>query len=164
MIRVLTVGYIISNITFFSFSIVIYSLFVSLIGIVVFCLTASYNLYQRTVFLDDFWLLFAWTTTIVSSVLVSCTSLGATLWRDILLISSSFYSEYTWAEASNPRAFVVKLGGLRGGSFVFKKNSLMMVPDETLKASHASTKMEFMSWGNIFILPYFSIHTYFNSL
>ena len=47
-------------------------------------------------------------------------------------------------ETAHYWVFVVNLVGMRGGSFVFAKLSLMMFPDEILKASHASTKTEFM--------------------
>ena len=79
-----------------------------------------------------------------SSVLVTCNLIGETFWSDILFISSAFAPEYTWMEAAHAWVFVVKLGGLRGGSFVFEKLSLMMLPSDILKASHASTKIEFM--------------------
>ena len=79
-----------------------------------------------------------------SSVLVTCTSIFATVWRDILLIYSALDPEDTWIEAAHAWVFVVKSGELRGISFVFLKLSLMMLLDETLKASHASTKTDFM--------------------
>ena len=47
-------------------------------------------------------------------------------------------------ETEHAWVFVVKLGGLRVGRFVFANLSLMMFPDEILKASHASTKTELM--------------------
>ena len=40
----------------------------------------------------------------------------------------------------------------------------MMFLAETLKSSHASTKMEFVWQGNIFVVPHFRIHTDFTSL
>ena len=50
---------------------------------------------------------------------------GATVCRDIQLIDSDLDPEGTWMEASYVWVFVVNLGGLRGGSFVFTKTSLM---------------------------------------
>ena len=47
-------------------------------------------------------------------------------------------------EAAHAWVFVVKLVELRGGSIVFAKLSLMVFPDDILKASHASTKTEFL--------------------
>ena len=47
-------------------------------------------------------------------------------------------------EAAQAWIFVVKSVGMRGGSFVFSKLSLMVLLVEILKASHASTKTEFM--------------------
>ena len=67
-------------------------------------------------------------------------------------------------EASHALVFVIKLGGLKGGSFVFENMSLIMLLDEILKESHASTKTEFMWRGKIFIVPYFSIHALFSTL
>ena len=43
-------------------------------------------------------------------------------------------------EAAYAWIFIVELGGLRGGGFVFSNMYLMMLPADTLKAYHASTK------------------------
>ena len=107
-------------------------------------LTALYNTAWMIIFLDDCCVLFAWKTTIGSSVMLTCKSIGATFWSDILFISSALAPEYTWMEAAHAWVFVVKLGGLRGGSFVFSKLSLMILPAGILKASHASTNMKWM--------------------
>ena len=80
----------------------------------------------------------------VSSVLVTSNSIGATVWSDILSMSSALGPEDTWMEASHALVFVVKLEVLRGGGIVFEKLSLMMLPYDILKVSHASTKTEFM--------------------
>ena len=108
--------------------------------------------------LDDFLLTFDWRTTIVSQVLVSCTSIDTTVLLDISLVSSELDPKGTLAEAAHAWVFVIKLGGLRKNSFVFTNISLMMLLAYTSKVSHASTKMEFMWSGNILIVPYFIIH------
>ena len=70
--------------------------------------------------------------------------MGEIVWREILLIYSALDTEDTWTEAAHAWVFVVKSGGLRGGRCFFKNLSLAMFPSGTLKAPHASTKMEFM--------------------
>ena len=85
--------------------------------------------------------------TIGSSVLVSCTSIGATVRRDISLISSALGPEDTWTKAANSWVFVVKLIGMRGGYLFLKNLSLMVFPADTLKASLDSTNIEFMWRG-----------------
>ena len=95
-------------------------------------------------FLEDCCLPFARRKTIGSSVLVTCTSIGATVWRDILLIYSALDPEDTWLEAAHAWVFCTKSIGLRGCRIVFAKLSLMMFPSETLKVYYASIKMEFM--------------------
>ena len=72
------------------------------------------------------------------------TSICETLRRDILLISSSLATEGTWTEASHAWVFVVKSGELRGSSLFFNNLPLMIVLDDTLKASHAPTNMDYM--------------------
>ena len=97
-----------SNITLFCCSIVIYHLLIYLIGMKVILLTASCTEVQRTMLLDNFWLPFARRTTIGTLVLVSCTSICATVWHDILFISSALTPEDTWIEAAHAWVFVVK--------------------------------------------------------
>ena len=77
-------------------------------------LTASYSAALRIMFLDDFYIPFDWRTTIVSSVLITCNSIGATVWHDILFIYSALDPEDTWMEAAHAWIFFVKLGGMRG--------------------------------------------------
>ena len=55
-----------------------------------------------------------------SSVLVTCKSIGATVWHSILFISSALDSEYTCMEAAHAWVFVVKLIGLRGSDLFLK--------------------------------------------
>ena len=59
-------------------------------------------------------------------------------------MSSSLVPEETWIEENYAWVLVEKLLGLRVSISVFFKLSLMMFPEETLKASNASTKIEFM--------------------
>ena len=92
-------------------------------------------------FLDDCCIPFSLRTTLGSSVLVTCTSLDETVRRDIFLISSDFNPEDNWMEAASAWVFVVKLVGLRDSIFVFGNMCLMTLPADTLKESHASTKM-----------------------
>ena len=77
-------------------------------------------------------------------MLITYNLIDATVWRDILFISSALSPEDTWMEAAHDWIFVVKLGSLRGSRFVFSKLSLMMLPTDILKASYASSNMEFM--------------------
>ena len=70
--------------------------------------------------------------------------MGEIVWREILLIYSALDTEDTWTEAAHAWVFVVKSGGLREGRFFLTKLSLTIFPSDTLKAPHASTKMEFM--------------------
>ena len=100
--------------------------------------------------IDYYWTHFDWRTTIGSLVLISCTSICATVWRDILFISWVLGLEDTWTEAENAWVFVVNLVGMMGSSFVFTNISLMMFPADTLKMSHDSTKTEFMWQGKNF--------------
>ena len=66
------------------------------------------------------------------------------MWRDIPLIYSDLYPEDKLMEVAHAWEFMVKAGGLRGGSFVFTKLSLMNFTADTLKESHASTNMVFI--------------------
>ena len=66
------------------------------------------------------------------------------MWPAILLIYSAMAPEDTWMEAAHYWVFFVKSVGLRKSSFVFTKLSLMVLMADALKASHASTKTEFM--------------------
>ena len=102
-----------NNLTFFLFIISMRSFFVSLIGMTVLFLTASYSSAWIIMLLSDFCVLFSRRTTILSSILGTCNSIGATWWRDILFIYSILAPEYTWMEAAHAWVFVVKLGGLR---------------------------------------------------
>ena len=52
--------------------------------------------------------------------------------------------EDVWTEATHACVFVIMLGVLRGGRRVLAKLSLMMLPDDTVKAPHVSTRTEFM--------------------
>ena len=52
--------------------------------------------------------------------------------------------EEVWTEATIACVFVIILGGLRVIRWVLAKLSTMMLPDATLKASHASTRTAFM--------------------
>ena len=56
------------------------------------------------------------------------------VWHAIKLIYSTLSPEDTWMEATHTWVLVLKSGGLRGGSFVFNNMSLMMLPEDTLKA------------------------------
>ena len=49
-----------------------------------------------------------------------------------------------WTEATHASVFVIMLGVLRGSRQVLAKLSLMMLPDDTVKAPHVSTRTEFM--------------------
>ena len=60
--------------------------------------TAPYNVVQIIMFLDDCYVPFSLRTTIVSSVLATCNSIGATFWCDTFLISSALGPEDTWME------------------------------------------------------------------
>ena len=62
-------------------------------------------------FLDDFCIPFAQSTTKGSSVLVTCNSIGATLWSNILFIYSALDPEDTYMEASYAWVFVVNSEG-----------------------------------------------------
>ena len=78
------------------------------------------------------------------SVRVTCNLIGATIWRDILLIYSALAPEDNWIDAAHAWVFVVNTGGLRVSITIFENLSLTMLPSDTLKATHESTKMEFM--------------------
>ena len=84
--------------------------------------------------------------------------------RGILFISSALDPENTYMESAHSWVFVVKSGGVRRISFVLKNLYLVMLMADTLKASHDSTKREFMCQGKNFSVLYFSIHTDFTSL
>ena len=150
-----------TNLTSFWFMITMHYLFIYWIGMTVIFLTASYAAAWRIMFLDDCCVPFARRTTIWSSFLLIFNSIGATLWHDLLFIYSTLSLEDTFMEAAHAWVFVVKLGGLRGSSFVFSELSLMMFPADILNAYHASTNMEFMWWGRNFVIPYFRIHACF---
>ena len=77
-------------------------------------ITASYAAACRILFLGDCCVPFDRRTNIGSSVLVTCNSIGATVWSDILLISLTLYPEDTWLEAAHVWVFVLKSEGLKG--------------------------------------------------
>ena len=113
---------------------------------------------------DEYLLLFALRKIIGLSVLVSCNSIVATVRCDILLVSSSLDPEDTWMKASHAWVLVVNSVGMRGGSLILTKLSLMNFLDDTLKVSHAFTNIDLICWGKQFVILYFRIHTYFTSL
>ena len=104
-----------SNLTFFWFIMAMNYFFISWIGMTVIFLTVSYDAAQRIMLLDDCWVPFSRRTTIGSSVLVTCNLIGATIWYDILFISSTLASEDTCMEAAHDWVFVVKFGRISGG-------------------------------------------------
>ena len=57
-------------------------------------------------------------------------------------------------EAAHTWVFVHKLGGMKGGSFVFENVSLMMLPVDILNESHASTNTEFIWWSEKKLPPF----------
>ena len=63
---------------------------------------------------------FAWSTTIISLVLVSCIFIGATVCCDIALMYSALYLEETWAEATPAFMLVVNLVEMMGNSLFWK--------------------------------------------
>ena len=153
-----------TNFTLFWFSIVMHYFFISWIGMDVIFLAASYTAAWRIMFLDDCCIPFTWRTTIWSSVLATCNSIGTIFWRDILFIYSALAPEDTWMGAAHAWVFVIKSVGLRGSSFFFTKLSLMMFPADILKAYYDSTNMEFMWRGGNFVIQYFIIHALFATL
>ena len=72
-------------------------------------LTASYSAARRIMLLGFCCVPFAWSTTIVSSVLVTFNLIGETVWHDILFIYSALALEDTWMEAAHAWLFVVNL-------------------------------------------------------
>ena len=73
-----------------------------------------------------------------------CTLIVTAVQYFIILMSSALYPEDTCKEAQYSWVFVVKLLRLRGSIYFFAKLPPMMLPADILKASHASTKTEFM--------------------
>ena len=120
-------------------------------------ITSPYAVACRTMFLGDFWVPFAQRKTLGSSFLVSSTSIVATVQHDNLSIPSSLDLEDTWTEALYAWVFVFKLVGMNGISLVFSSLYPITFKSETLKEYHDHTKMEFMWWGKIFVVPYSSI-------
>ena len=59
--------------------------------------------------------------------MVSSESIVGMVWHAIPLISLVLGTEETWMEEAYVWLFVVKLVGLRGGSFFFTKLSLMIL-------------------------------------
>ena len=52
----------------------------------------------------------------------------------------------------------IMLGWMKGSRLVLSNVSLMMLPADTVKDSHVSTRTEFMWWRWNLVVPYFSIH------
>ena len=75
---------------------------------------------------------------------MTCNLIVATVWYDMLFISSALYPGDTCMEASHAWVFFVKLGGIMRGDFFFANRSMMMMPADILKAFYASTKTDFM--------------------
>ena len=92
--------------------------------------------------------------TIGSLVLVESNLIGASMSSEILLMPF----EYVWVEATHACVFVIVLGGIRGARWVLAKLFLMMFPADTVKASHVSTRTEFMWRCLNLLVPYFRIH------
>ena len=106
-----------TNLSFFWCSISIYHLLVSWTSMRVCLITASYAETRRKIFPDDCWLLCSRRTNTALLVLMSYTSIYATVQHDISFISSALDPEGTWMEAGHVWVFVVKSGGLKGGRF-----------------------------------------------
>ena len=119
-------------------------------------LTVSYAAVLRKIFHDDCQIPVSQRTTITSSILIYCTSICTTVRRSITLIYSALGQEGSWIEEEHAWVLIVELIILRWGRSVFTYISLAMLLEDTLKASHDSIKMEFMWWGNICVVPYFS--------
>ena len=113
------------NLTLFWFSIAMHSFLISWIGVTVLFITASCDAARIIMLLDDCCVPFSQRKTIGSPVLITCNLICATVWHDILFISSALDPEDTWMEAAHDWIFVVKSGGLRGGQLCFRKS----VPD-----------------------------------
>ena len=106
-------------------------------------------------FLYGCWVLpFARMITIGLLVLVTCNLMGASVSYAILFMPF----EYVWTEATRACVFFIVLDGLRGDRWVLAKLYLMMLPYDTLKASHVSTRTYFMWWGWNLMVTSFSIH------
>ena len=82
-------------------------------------LTLSYAAARIIILLDDCCILFAKITTIVSSVLITSNSIGATFWHNVLMIYSALYTEDTWMEEAYAWLFVVKSVVLKISRFFF---------------------------------------------
>ena len=106
-----------SNLTSFFYSIIIHYLLISWIHMTVSFLTSSYAADRRKCYLMISDYPFDQRKTIGSSILVSLDSIGATVLRGILLISSDLAPEDIWMEAENAWISVVNSGGIRGGRF-----------------------------------------------
>ena len=73
-------------------------------------------------------------------VLFACNLIGASVSYVILLMTFECF----WKEDTHACVFVIVLGGLRGSRQVLAKMSLMILPDDTVKAYHVSTRTYFM--------------------
>ena len=127
--------------TLFFLSIIINYLFMYWRGREVCFCAVSYAASQRRTFLDGCLVLpFTRITTIGLLVLfisnLICAHVSSAIWL--------MPFEYFWIEATYACIFFIMLVGLRGSRWVLYKPSLMMLPADTLKASHASTKSEVM--------------------
>ena len=69
-------------------------------------------------------------------VLVTCNLIGANVSYVILCMPFEDVS----TEATHTCVFIIMLVGLRGSRLVLVKLFLMMLPDDTAKASHVSTR------------------------
>ena len=74
--------------------------------------------------------------TIVSLVLVTCNLIGASVSYAILFMPF----EEVWTKDTHDFVFVIILGGLRGSRLIIAELYLMMLPDNTVKAYHVSTR------------------------
>ena len=73
-------------------------------------------------------------------ILVVSNLIGASVSYVICLMTF----EDVWMEATHACVFVIMLGGLRGSRRVLAKLYLIMLQDDTMKASHVSTRTDFM--------------------
>ena len=72
-----------------------------------------------------------------SLILVTCNLIGASVSSIIRLMPF----EEVWKEATHVCVFFIMLSGLRGSRRVLEKLYLMMLPDDTVKASRVSTRI-----------------------
>ena len=154
----LGVGVLVCQFTLFFLSIIIVYLFISWGGRTFIFRTVVYAAARRRIFLGGCLVLpFSQIITIGSLVLVTCNWIGASVSSDIWFMPF----EEVCMEATHACVFVIVLGGLKGCRWVGAKLSTMMLSDDTLESSHASTRIDFMWWGWSLLVPYFSIHLAF---